>query len=66
MAFAFVPASRVAAGLKASEWVGAAIAAAGGKAGGKDDSAMGTAVGDATHVPAVLAAAAAFASSKPL
>jgi alanyl-tRNA synthetase len=63
LAFGAVPAVAIAAGLKASEWVSAVLAVAGGRAGGKDDSAQGS-TGNITHVPAMLEAAATFAASK--
>ena len=63
-AFAAVPAAGLAAGIKAAEWAGAALAVVGGKAGGKDDAAMGSASVEPSHVPAIIAAGTAFATGK--
>jgi alanyl-tRNA synthetase len=53
----------VAGGLKASEWVAAALAPSGGRSGGKDDQAQGTSKEVGT-VDAVLAAAKAYAAGR--
>jgi alanyl-tRNA synthetase len=63
LAFGIAPPEAVAAGLKASEWVAAALGVAGGKSGGKDDAAQGTAP-DVSRVAEMVAAAAAFAAAK--
>lgn len=63
LVFAACPPAAVAAGLKASEWVAAALAPAGGRSGGKDDQAQGTSKEVAT-VDAVVAAAKAHAAGR--
>ncbi len=58
-----VPDAVVARGVKASEWLGAAVGAIGGRGGGKDNSAQGQAVG-AARVQDVLDAAHAYTVGK--
>lgn len=63
LVFATCPPAAVAAGLKASEWVAAALAPAGGRSGGKDDTAQGTAK-EVAKLGDVIAAAKAHAAGK--
>jgi len=63
MAFACVPESLVESGLKANEWVLAAVDVCGGRGGGKPDNAQGQAQ-ECSDVDAVMAAASSFAQEK--
>ncbi len=63
MAFAIVPDSLVASGLKADEWVRSALDACGGRGGGKPENAQGQA-NECGDVTAVFAAAKSFAENK--
>ena len=63
MAFALVPDSLVEDGLKADEWVRAALESCGGRGGGKPGNAQGQAK-ECSDVDAVVGAANAFAGSK--
>jgi alanyl-tRNA synthetase len=62
-AFAVVPAEAAVAGLKANEWVNAALAAAGGRGGGTETSAAGSSK-EFGRAGEVVAAANAFAEGK--
>jgi alanyl-tRNA synthetase len=63
MAFASVPESLVGAGLRADEWVRAALDSCGGRGGGRPGNAQGQAK-ECEDVTSVLAAGNAFAESK--
>ncbi len=58
-----VPEALVAGGVKANEWLAAAMAVIGGRGGGKEASAQGQGVG-ADRVAEVIAAAKAFTASR--
>jgi alanyl-tRNA synthetase len=58
-----VPDAVVSTGVKASEWLAAAVSVIGGRGGGKDNSAQGQGVG-AARVLEVIAAANAFTADK--
>ena len=63
MAFAFVPDALVASGLKADEWVRAALESCNGRGGGKPSSAQGQAQ-ECNDVDAVVASAKEFCKAK--
>jgi alanyl-tRNA synthetase len=62
-AFALVPESAVETGLKADEWIRAALEVCGGRGGGRPENAQGQAP-QCSDVEAVVAAAESFANSK--
>lgn len=63
LVFAVVPKEGVAAGIKAAEWVQAAINPIGGRCGGKDDSAM-TTVKEVSKTSEVVSAGKTYAEGK--